>query len=948
MHMTIGKFTSSTSSKASRKGRPAKSKSVQSRLGFEQGSTRKDGFLSDAELAYWSENFALSDRDFRAIEKAVGACVAPQSSLLSVARLDARQRGESLPSLLSQASQNTSHAAASTSLLNSSTTCGKYSLGLDRWVHWQTAPVPHKAVGHSLRTSQLTSLLEFMDVFTSEGMAQSYEMEMQTFLNPADVKMAPDGGKGRSSSPMALIQGGAGARRRGRKRRRILDDSNDDEDFQSAGAKAVEKPPSGSVSPIQALGCREGSHGGVNHGRKSKEEDDVIIIDVEDGAEMEDDCYEVPAEAVGDRDLTASQHVVPRPPSMESLDWLDAIEPSQISTPKESQNRRGTKPSLGGVAASNSKRKSFEFVTPKAPPSSRKFHTPCRTSHVRPRTPSVPRYADSIDLFSDLSSTALLEDFSDVDLGLEASSAKKAETELSCARCDKLPSGLNPEQNQTEVSNMELDPNVTIVGESDIEEQDIEEEPKPDSPKQLSPIGAHPTTPVLEQGRSSCVPETPEDSFLLVHGRKSRKEPNFLRSPTTPTSAFTAGTSVSPGSKENSAAMLNQTGRHRQCASYLQQVKHRQLGRERRGRAGNKDRKTVVCDSDSSGDEFAVPLMRRLKKSKTETNRVPVVKSTAAHNQKESGISTSGKSKATERRMGCGFVEEEAELSDDLFGGSSDETEPDSCDSDCEDSFINDATMLTQFSPTQRPEATSRVTRPPPTAADMYRRSLMSPDTLFAGKRRGCGNQYRMVFSQRHQLLNHYIKKAGLQVADSAKKAGKRKRRLVSDDWDTEKVAMAGVGHDGGTTGSSSEAEEVQCMEEDLEEIGRSEDLEDSEQLCGEDLELSEVGGPSCKRRAALLSESDEESGGAGLGAESGNHVDSESHQKQVRPGTPQRTTPILSAGSELVAGSKEGFGVSRMRQSSAGSLRTPSADEIISPRLLVSHDGTFGTVLVD
>ena len=929
MHMTIGEFAGSSSSKAGRKG---KSKSVQLRLGLEKGSSRKDGFLSDTELACWSENYALSDRDFRAVEKAVEACVAPQSPFLSIARLNAKQSGQSLPSVLSQTSPNASHTADNTSLLNSSATRGKYSLSLGKWVHWQTAPVPHKVVGGSLRTKHLTSALEFMDMLhASEEVVQGYEMEMQTFLNTEDVKVV------RSEE----VPGGAGGRRRGKKRRRVLDDSTDDEDFQSAGARPVDKPPSERVPPVQELECQESSTGGVSPSHKSEEGQDVIVIDLEeDGAEMEDcdDCYEVPAETVGGGNLAASQHAIPRPPSMESLDWLDAIEPSQVSTPKESHSRRRTKPSsLRGTGFGGSK---FEFVTPRAPP---RPHTPFRTSHVQPK---MPRYADSIDLFSDLSPAALLGDFSDVGLYLGASSARKAETDTLYAGHDKSPSRLNPEWNRAGVGDVELDLNVTVVAESDVEDQDREgEETKPecdDDPEQVSPIGAHPTTPVSEPGKPTCVPDTSEDSFILTHGRKSRKEPNVLRSPATPTSLpLAASTSVSPGSKENSASLLNWTERHFQCPSSLQQVKHRRLGRERRGRrkAGNGNGKTVVDDSDSSSDEFAVPLMQRLKKSKTgatETKKVPETETSAAGIWKERGTVTGSRPSAKDRK-GCGFVEEEAELSDDLFGGSSDETEPDPCDYDCEDSFINDATMLTQVSPTQRPAATSRAVRSPPTVADMYRRSLMSPDTLFAGKRRGCGNQYRMVFSQRHRLLDHYIKKAGLQVAPGAKKPGKR-GRLVSGDWNRDEAA--GISRDGtASSSSSSEAEEVQCMEEDLEELSRSEGLENSEQLYGEDSGLSEVGGPLRRRRATLLSESDQEGEVAGLGVGPGDPVKG---GPQPRPGSSPKTTPLPSTGKVPIAGGSEGLSVARTRLSSAGSLRTPCADEVISPSLLVSRDSHY------
>lgn len=45
--------------------------------------------------------------------------------------------------------------------------------------------------------------------------------------------------------------------------------------------------------------------------------------------------------------------------------------------------------------------------------------------------------------------------------------------------------------------------------------------------------------------------------------------------------------------------------------------------------------------------------------------------------------------------------------------------------------------------------------------ADVYRQSLMSPDTMFIDRppRGRGGNHYRMVLSERHRILKHYMKK---------------------------------------------------------------------------------------------------------------------------------------------------------------------------------------------
>ena len=84
--------------------------------------------------------------------------------------------------------------------------------------------------------------------------------------------------------------------------------------------------------------------------------------------------------------------------------------------------------------------------------------------------------------------------------------------------------------------------------------------------------------------------------------------------------------------------------------------------------------------------------------------------------------------------------------------------------------------------------------------ADVYRQSLMSPDTIFGG--RGRGNGYRIVLSERHTILRRCLEKAG-------------GRRLFGVE---ERVT--------GDSGES-EAEEVRVCygEEDEEEIEGSQNI---------------------------------------------------------------------------------------------------------------------------
>ena len=65
-----------------------------------------------------------------------------------------------------------------------------FSLGLDRWVNHQVSSIPQKIAEHSSKSEDRMSTLEFIDLLrTSEGMGQSNDLEMETFLDRNDVKL---------------------------------------------------------------------------------------------------------------------------------------------------------------------------------------------------------------------------------------------------------------------------------------------------------------------------------------------------------------------------------------------------------------------------------------------------------------------------------------------------------------------------------------------------------------------------------------------------------------------------------------------------------------------------------------------------------------------------------------------------------------------------------------
>ena len=103
------------------------------------------------------------------------------------------------------------------------------------------------------------------------------------------------------------------------------------------------------------------------------------------------------------------------------------------------------------------------------------------------------------------------------------------------------------------------------------------------------------------------------------------------------------------------------------------------------------------------------------------------------------------------------FIEKEADNPDS--SGSSDTNEIDMDDYDLNDDFINDKSVLTQYLPPGKTQHS------PIDMTSVYRRSLVSPFQ----------NNYKLVLSQRHGILNYYMNK-------SVRGTKKRKLDIVNDE----------------------------------------------------------------------------------------------------------------------------------------------------------------------
>jgi hypothetical protein len=824
MHMTIGEFVSSRAGRKAKTGGSGgggkASASGQAKLGFATNKKKgggKSGFLSNDELMCWSNELALSDKESRTLVRSVEQCFPTRTEFLSVAKLK-----ESVTKSRPGRKSNSSFVDLSTSFgnssLNSSSTSQlrkKYHLSLNRWTHCQNAPIPTKMTGHSSKTQQLSSALEFVDLLNSgDGVGQSYDLEMETFLNHDDIL----------SQEAKNVDGNSNIQQKKRKFRqirKILDDSSD-EDFLSKILPGDEDNTAEPSSPEAAAKVDE-------------------ILTIEDTEELNYDGQfdHVPVEEItpvkepeGEEEnmaftaYTASQHVVPQAPSLDSLEWLDEIDPSQMPSSLANKDRSHPKPLLeasSSESAGAKKGEEFQFVTPKAPPSSRRSRiqassTPISSAGSSSRkrvTPSDGKFMfqDSVELFDDLPEIEMFGDFSDTSL-LSSSTSNRKPKVSECIHPVR-PVKSTASDNRREQCTHETNDDCVII-DSDPEEKEGDREE--------------------ERGRKSLpnVHESPcasDDSFLQVHGQRRKRARackvinHLLESPSTlpqrrqpQAQVVEPFADVSPGSKENAGA-LGGVKKSDSAGEWLST-------RQPRGK-GVKEVIRFNVSNSSDEDDFDVPLMQRIrKKANTATRHKDHTALSPKAGRKERRV------RPRKRKLLDGFVEEEADVSSGESVDNDPPSQPqlhmqDSSEYDMEDSFINDNSMLTQISPSQRERGKSRIHTSTSSAigcssGNMYLQSLMSPeDRLFGGRKKGKvggGNQYRMVFSQRHQILNHYIKKAGFDVDDDdgrVRKDRKRRRRKKSESDDEE------------GTDSYSEAEEKNFRygEEDLAEFSQSQGL---------------------------------------------------------------------------------------------------------------------------
>lgn len=839
MHMTIGDFVSSKAGKRNTSSNvldKCLSSASQSKLGFTASKNKrgnKHGFLSNDELTCWSNELALSDREFRTLEKSVDHCFPTTTEFLSITKL----RGEAASN-----SQRNSFADMNASFANSSLNSStsqmrkKFYLSLNRWSVCQTAPIPTAVVGHSSKTQLLTSTLEFIDLLHSaDGVGQSYDLEMETFLNQDDILKRNDHSGNKK---------GGNFQKKKKKVRSVckfLEDSSDEEPM-----CVLKKLKSNEMceSTAETATFEASSNSAVDlSGEDDKDGSD--LVNCEPSVNKSSPVSKQPVAV--DNSLTASQHVVPRAPSVDSLDWLDEVDPTQMPAPlQDKEDCLTSAKTSSNVSESASKIDNFQFVTPKAPLSARRSKiqassTPICSEAATMAAVSSPMndnlVLEAIAGFDDLSANAIFDDFSDT--SLLSSSRQECHEDVNlhmedeCATRPANSTSISKGAGQISISETSKLVEDCVVIDSDSEDE------KGDDGIQIS-------RPLKSAQDTSCMSD---DSFLQVHRQRRKKAfkavNHLLESPSTSPSHVGASTkpvtTVSPGSKENASTIVQQS------SEWLS---------SRHTRNKNQKKVTRFNLSDSSDDDLIdVPLMQRIGR-KTTTCKTTSDRTTKCPEPKRKRE----KAKPRKRKLVDGFVEEEADVSSGEEGQSDNEPSlplHDSDSYDIEDSFINDNSMLTQISPSQKECIHSKSKHTCASSHGLYLRSLMSPeDHLFRGRRRvDRNNNFRMVLSQRHQILNHYIKKAGFNVADSARKVTRQRRRKERTD------SMEDESH--------SEAEEMNYHygDEDCVELSHSQSLTDvsehSSSRISSDGKVVEERTPlvkTRKRRPRFLSDSDDDS----------------------------------------------------------------------------------------
>ena len=322
VHMEVGEFVG----KGGTSHKPTKRNQGRLSFGLSLKNDPKGVYLTSDELTYWHSNFALPDVEAGSIEQAMKECLSHKP--LTVLNTGGEDTSLNMPSCSAHMETNK-----------------KTKISLDRWIVWQTAPTRTHFIGHSSSCDTLRNVLQFTDhLQMNPDLGQNYEMEMKAFVNEDDFLTEEKEDKTKKPHPP----------KNKRHVIREISDSSDDEDFQSVSKKVEstgtesienESSKSHSLQKNDEMSPNDNISPNIANDRVSPinsvplvTDDPVLSIDIDNNDGVLPTIVEDDVMSVEDFDLSATQSVVPRPPNVDTLNWLDDFMGSQKNTPTSMQD----------------------------------------------------------------------------------------------------------------------------------------------------------------------------------------------------------------------------------------------------------------------------------------------------------------------------------------------------------------------------------------------------------------------------------------------------------------------------------------------------------------------------------------------------------------------------------------------------------------------------------
>ena len=701
LHMHVAE---ETTPKKATKSSVGHSRGKQSRLSFGLYQASIPGILEDTELLVWKERYALSDRQTHNLQQAVATCMKPDKLLCL------------------QEQSKIADTSVSSDNAECSSTTGEIQLSLDRWIEWQRASVSTRHIGHSSTTDQLVRILQFTENATvTPDFIMSYDMEMQMFLNHDDILPSSSKQHGNeeaaiSSSSVPTYGNKSNDKTLKTGKRRLCFDS-EDEDFVTAN---INKKETAVVRPSSAASSSKHSSVDVS-----------IIDDMVDSTSTGNEGVPPVADSIS---------IIPPPPNIDSLSWMDQLPLSQspnrtvtplplnYSTPVKTPLKimaKGLSPAktpnkvqlplelphlvtpVGQPSrsskVSNSKLLSSKQSTPTVPKGN-KLSTPKLVATVRPSSQCVSR--DKV-----AAPTKQATSPKQVSLVGTPYLGKHSDNTQATNQRNKSPLVLKKKKRHPSNASVSLVAQTSLL---------------------RTPPNAQKVKPTISKGRHAFAVNSPSAQSPLVVRESPNKFDDVID--TIPesdmeceeTPIITGGSDVRNGkSEQDSFAVVHNKKKNNQQPSFL----CTQLP----SAAAFPRRKQQVIDSSTDDDFTPVKKKRKLDNHSS-------VDSTQEEGEEyldlEAEVSSSDVT-MTEDNV-AKFTDKE-----DVY--------------DIDDSFINDATQLTQL-PSKSPVNMQAI----------YRQSLISPnDVMFDGKRAGRGTKYRMKISRGHKLLHHFMGQAGVKVRPS-------------------------------------------------------------------------------------------------------------------------------------------------------------------------------------